>query len=295
LIDSKNAFGAVFIDDAEDLPVTVVHKLISNTSKLVLCANRFSQYVNHPVWNERPASIFEIQQFEFIQIVELNNYVKIKGIVFDLIQSGLSKNHQFIQKDSSGFVNTRVRIYNLINHLEEVKSSWERAIHNRLKLDHERVGIILPNNKLLLIFINMLLNLLNKPTFSESNWNKINSFVLNEHLRINSIDAEILFYEPKEHSRSYESNKIVFTSYSEFRNFDFDYVLLPFLDSERPFDDSIISHKMLFASVLTNCLHVNRLDAFYSEKLNSEISNFFKCCKIQTNINDEAKNIDINF
>ena len=293
LIDSKNAFSAVFFDDAEDLPVTLILKLISNSSKLVLCANGFSQFVNHPVWNEHPASIFEIQQFEFIQIVELNNYWKIKGSVFELIQRGLSKNHEFVQKDSSDFVNTHVRIYNLKNHLEEVKSSWEKAIQNRLTRDHERVGIILPNNKLLLIFVNTLLNLQNKPTFSESNWNN-DPFVLNEHLRLNSIDAEMLFYKSVENLQNDESNKIVFSTYSEYRNFDFDYVLLPFLGFDRQFDVNVINYNLLFLNVLLSCQNISYLNAYYSGVLNSEISNVFEGCKIQINSNDE-KNSDINF
>ncbi len=294
LIKSKNAFNVIFCDDAEDLPKSIIVKLISNSNKTVLKSNGISQFVKHPIWNERPASISEIQEIKSVKIIELNDFWNLKNDIFNLIQRGLQLNFVLSKKVGFSHENAKVNLYGLNNHVDEVIFCWERAIEIKSKRYSERVGIILPNNKLLFIFINTLLNSDNKPTFSETQLG-IDFSVLNDHLRLNSIDALIIGSKPVENSRNDESNKIIFSTYSEFRNFDFDYVLLPFLGFDRPFDDRLINHKKLFSNVLFSFLSVDGIDAFYSGALNSEITDFFEGNKIQFNLNDDENNNDITF
>jgi hypothetical protein len=287
LIENKKTFEAIFLEASEDLPIFVIDKLVVNSNKLVLISKGFSHFVNHPHWKESPAQMSEISQIEAVEVVKIRNLSKINNSVNNLFQRGSQKAFVFILKDISN-----VGLYELQSHLDEVLLCWEMAVSR--KNANESVGIVLPNDDLLIHFVNILLGAQNKSAFSVENFRQDCS-LLSNHLELNSIDARIYGYSSLGYLKSQELGKVIISTYSEFRNFDFDYVYLPFLGINKVFDDSVISHRALFLKVLLNCLSTKVLNAYYSNKLNSEIDFFFEESEIQSNFNRNKSNNDLIF
>jgi hypothetical protein len=287
LIENKNTFQAIFLEASEDLPIYVINKLVKSSNKLVLISKGFSHFVTHPIWKESPIRMSEISHVEAVEVVKIRNLNKINSSVYNLFQSGFQETFVFIPKDK-----LNVGLYKLQSHLDEVLLCWEMAVSR--KNANESVGIVLPNDDLLIHFVNILLLSQNKTAFTVENSGRDFS-LLCKYLILNSIDAEIYGCNSPVFFKSQELGKVIFSTYSEFRNFDFDTVYLPFLGISMVFDDKVINHRVLFSKVLLNCLGAKVINAYYSDILNSEIDVFFEECEIKSNFNRDLSNNDLIF
>ena len=286
LIECENNFNFIVCDDAEDLPKCIIEILTKKSQKIILKANGSSQFVNHPIWKKPPAEISEIEEINDFEICKLNNLYK--NDLLDCIVSGLSE-FMVIRKNIS-----LIRVYNLKNNLDEIRFCWDTSTRSKTLRPEEKIGVVLPDITLLKLFLQNLLELNNKPSFLGLETFQDFS-IINEHLKLNSIDCSIMVENQIHSLQKHESQKILLTTYSNYRNFDFDIVLLPFLGKKISLDNEEINFKLLFSKVLHRFKHGVSLKVVYSGEIYQEISDFFKHIPIITDFNDNKDNSNIIF
>lgn len=286
LIECKNNFNLIVCDDAEDLPKFIVDKLTENARYIILKANGPSKFVNHPIWKKPPVQIFEIEKTNDFEICKVNNLYS--NSILNIINNGLSE-IKLIQKTAS-----RIHLYNFKNQLDEIRFCLDTPKRNKTFRREEKIGIVIPDTRLLIQFVQNLLELNNKRYFLGLETYQDFS-ILNEHLRLNSIDCSIMIEEQIHSLQKNESQNILLTTYSNYRNFDFDIVLLPFLGKEISPDNEEINYKLLFSKVLQRFKNVKRLEAVYSGEIYEEIREFFSEIPVRTILWDNENDININF
>ncbi len=286
LIEFENNFNLIVCDDAEDLPKFIIEILTENSQKIILKANGPSQFLNHPIWKKPPAEISEIEEINDFEICKVNNLYS--NSILNIINNGLSK-IKLIQKTAS-----QIHLYNFKNQLDEIRFCWETSARNKSFRSEDKIGIVIPDTRLLILFVKNLLELNAKPSFLGLDTYQDFS-ILNEHLRLNSIDCSIMIEEQIQSLQKNESQNILLTTYSNYRNFDFDIVLLPFLGKEISPDNEEINYKLLFSKVLHRFKNVKRLEAVYSGEIYEEIREFFSEIPVRTILWDNENDININF
>lgn len=229
-------YDGVFCDEVQDLPLEFIQGIHKCAKQLVIAGDSAqSIYEKDPNLRLLTASPKQINQVINPDNHVLTSIFRLTPNVLNILRNVFSA--LLNSKTIIGKENTDIRLFRARNYKEEVKWIWEEAKHINENRTSEVIAILFFRKDDILEFINDVLVLQNRPTWSPKKImkfgkEKIDFGNLNYHLSNNNIPLMFIGNGYGSLNEADGKNKIVIMTYHSSKGLDFDTVFLPKVDED---------------------------------------------------------------
>lgn len=228
-----SSYDYIFCDEVQDLPSKVLHAM-KNRGKKVIVAGDSNQsiYESDPKWRETTVNPSQIGDIINARPFSLNMIHRLTRSIISAVQKVLPSMNIFGAARDTTKVDVNIRLCEASNEMEEVNYVYNES-QKGAKVGDSCV-ILLPTNKTIQRFADLLLSTENKPSWAV----KMNRFGdrpdygdLNRHFKVNGLNIQFVGSSHGSLQDALINKDSIIMTYHSSKGLDFENVFLPFLNS----------------------------------------------------------------
>lgn len=289
--NSFNNFDYIFCDEVQDLPDRVLEIMRNRARKIIVAGDSYqSIYDRDPKWNEPVVNPDNIGQLINARPFTLNYIHRLTRSIISAVQKLLPEMNIWEARRDMTKVDVNIRLCNATNETLEVKYIYQEALKGANVGDTS--AILLPKHDMIIRFVNLVLNVNNKPQWNvvKNNRDRPDYGNLNSHFRNHGIKIQYVGSGYGSLSDAEQNKEVILMTYHSSKGLDFENVFLPFLNSYFYLPQN--KEKTLFMVAMTRSR--KNLYLTYSGDTHYDLVGKFKNDCTQINISDDPNQNILN-
>lgn len=257
-------YDAIFCDEVQDLPLEFIQSMKSVCNHLVIAGDaEQSIYNSVPIWEQRPATIKEIQD----SIVPIE---KKLGVIYRLTESVLKvlkKVFPSMLNDMPNIekVDVDIKLFEAPSESKEISFCWKQIKQDKINRPSEMNTILLWGRNAIIEFTNQILNIEGRPEWVRVNkkGNEPDFGLLNEHLKSNNIPLMYVGSGYGSLVEAAKNNTTIIMTYHSSKGLDFDQVYLPLVGDDMYINSNVDSLLLVALSRSKSGLFISYTGVLY--------------------------------
>lgn len=228
----NSKYDYIFCDEVQDLPSKVLYAMNNRAKKVVVAGDsNQSIYDTDPKWKEPTVNPDQIGDIINARAFSLNMIHRLTRSIISAVQKLLPKMNIFGAARDTTKVDVNIRLCEAPGEREEVKYVYEESQKGTAVGD--TCVILLPTNKAIQKFANLLLSANNKLdwTVKRNIWDGPDYSDLNRHFKTNGIKVQFIGSGYGSLKDAETKKDTIIMTYHSSKGLDFDNVFLPFLNN----------------------------------------------------------------
>jgi len=228
----SSQYDYIFCDEVQDLPARVLYAMTNRARKVIVAGDSFqSIYDTDPRWNDSVVSPNQIGDIINARAYTLNIIHRLTRSIINAVQKLIPSMDIWGAKRDLTKQDVNIRLCEASSEREEVKYIYQEMTKGTAVGDTSVV--LLPTNDMVQKFVNMLLSLNNKPswTVKSNHWGKPDYGNLNTHLKDNGLKLQFIGSGYGSLWAAEQKKDGIIMTYHSAKGLDFDNVFIPFLNN----------------------------------------------------------------
>lgn len=229
---NSSTYDYIFCDEVQDLPAKVLYEMSNRAGKVIVAGDsNQSIYDNDPKWNEPVVNPDQVGNIINARAYSLNVIHRLTRSIIAAVQKLLPSLNIWGAKRDLTKQDVNIRLCEAASENEEVKYIYQEAKKGTAVAD--TCVILLPTNKLIQKFCDLILSSTNNPSWKlkNNNWGKPDYGDLNKHFKNNGIKIQFIGSGYGSLKDAEQNKDAILMTYHSAKGLDFDNVFLPFLNS----------------------------------------------------------------
>ena len=229
---NKSSFDYIFCDEVQDLPSKVLVAMKTRSKKVIVAGDsNQSIYNSDPRWKEPIINPELIGSIINAKPFSLSMIHRLTQSIITAVQKILPTMNIWGAKRDLTKMDVDIRLCEADSEEEEVKYMYEES--QKGSALQEACAVLLPTNKDIQKFADLLLELNDKPawTVKKNNYGRPDYEYLNRHLKQNGIKLQFIGSGYGSLELASANRDTIMMTYHSSKGLDFDNVFLPFLNN----------------------------------------------------------------
>ncbi len=224
-------FDYIFCDEVQDMPVRVLNAMSSRAGTVVVAGDsNQSIYKTDPRWQEPVVDPNQVGSIINARPVTLHMIHRLTRSVISAVQKLLPSMNIWGEKRDLTKKDVDIRLCEASDESEEVQYIYQEAQKGTALGDTS--AILFPSNKAILQFVDLILQVMNKPVWKEkkNDWGKPDYRSLNHHFKEHGLKLQFIGSGYGSLKDAEQNKDAILMTYHSSKGLDFDNVFLPFLN-----------------------------------------------------------------
>lgn len=230
--EGRSQYDYIFCDEVQDLPSRVLHAMKNRARKVIVAGDsNQSIYESDPKWNDPVVDPEQVGDIINARAFSLNMIHRLTRSIISAVQKLLPRMNIFGSRRDTTKIDVEIRLCEATSENEEVNYVYNESQKGASVGD--TCAVLLPTNKSIQKFANLVLSNIGKPVWKEklNNWNRPDYGDLNRHFRVNGIKMQFIGSGYGSLKDAQDRKDTILMTYHSAKGLDFDNVFLPFLNN----------------------------------------------------------------